>query len=401
MQEDQRRIYRKRCRPRAMQQTDSALISSVSRATWLCLTVAVMVLAPLPAASLSGPVRIKPLPSMKALTKDHSPCDAKSAPRLVDFASGAKNKHKGYNPTASLSKRTMSSAEMAAMTSVGAFLSLGLVVSLATNGGMFAGEEATQTFDVVTENVLDAMLPSTATDIVSITLGEAIAGVIGAASTFLLSIIVSKNNPTGPTVAEENVVADGDFFLASAAAFPIIQSLGMSPVVSSVLTSVFASVPYELVKYGSRRREQRTKEEEILQQLLTEQQARDRQSVPGVASLSLFSRGTPGSDERVELTVSELVSVDNKLDLVEIFSDLVRWLEYGILMTDFGGMVSLVPGVESAIYGVLATLSSQAYGDILYGVFGFGGVEKRDRVRSRTSSEWSAFYLSRALYAAT
>ena len=397
MEEEERSCCRKRRRERAKQTTVALTPSRPSM--WVRLTLAVMVLVPSPADSLLGPVRIKPIRSMKKeLTKVHLRRAPESA-LFVDSTRGATNRDKNSDATTAIrSKRSTPSYEMTLMTSIGAFLSLGLVYSLATNGGLFAGEEATQTFDVVTENVLDAMLPSTATDIVSITLGEAVAGVIGAASTFLLSIIVSRNNPVRPTVVKENVVADGDFFLASAAAFPIIQSLGMSPVVSSVLTSIFASVPYELVKYGSRKREERTKEDEILQQLLAEQQAKARQSMSGFPGFALGSRG---GEDSVESTVSELVPVDNKLDLVEIFSDLVRWLEYGILMTDFGGMLSLVPGVESAIYGVLATLSSQAYGDILYGVFGFGGEQKRDRVRSRTASEWSTFYVSRALYAAT
>jgi hypothetical protein len=290
-------------------------------------------------------------------------------------------------------KRNRTSSEMVAMTGLGAFLSLALVFSLATST-----KETTQSLDVVTENVLDAMLPSTASDLVSVTVGEALAGIIGAASTFVLALVVNnrKNDRARSNIAKD-ALAEGDFFLASAAAFPLVQSLGLSPVVSSVITSVFASVPYELVKYGSRRREQRTQEDKILEELLEEQQSRPRKAVSLIPGVSLFVSSLADKDAKA----LELIELENKLDVVEIFSDLLRWLAYGILMTDFGGSLSLIPGVESAIYGVLATLSSQAYGDLLYGVFGFGGERKRDLVRLRSTSDWLASYLSRALYAAT
>ncbi|GKY94595.1 hypothetical protein MPSEU_000425000 [Mayamaea pseudoterrestris] len=293
----------------------------------------------------------------------------------------------------------MTSTEMAIMSGVGAFFSFGIVYSLATNdvfgnGEVNGGEEVLEHLGKATGNVLDVMLPSTATDFISITLGEALAGVIGAASTFLLSAVVSRNNSMRSAPAKD-AVADGDFFVANAAAFPLVQSLGMSPLVSSIVTSVFASIPYELVKYGSRQRDQRIQEDKLLQQLLQE---RDRKKT-NTRSFSLFTWVTP--DSGLLESSNRLVPIDNQLDVVEIFSDLIRWLEYGILMTDFGGKLSLVPGVESAVYGVLATISSQVYGDLLYGVFGFGGELKRDRVRDRTASDWSTFYLSRALYAAT
>lgn len=298
------------------------------------------------------------------------------------------------------STRNVNSSDTGLLSSLGVFLSAALVISLAMSGE-FSGEEAVMdNLEVVTENVLDALLPSTATDLASIAVGEALAGVIGALSTFVLSSLVSKRSPIRPATGRD-VVADGDFLVASAAAFPLIQSTGLSPLVSSVVTAIFASVPYELVKIGSRRRQQRIKEDALLQQLLDEQHDLERRSVlPPLSSMPLF-RSNKSGQSTVPDTLVPVAQIENKLDFVEIFSDILRWLEYGVLSTDFGGQLTLLPGVESAVYGILATLSSQAYADLLYAVFGFGGEEKRDRIRSRTASEWSAVYVSQTLYAAT
>lgn len=301
----------------------------------------------------------------------------------------------GSSGTRQSSKRT-ASLDVAVVSSLGALLSIGLVISLATNGELAEGEAVTETFEIMSENIMEAVLPSTATDLMSITLGEALAGVIGAASTFVLSLFVNKERPGRRTVGKD-AVADGDFLVASAAAFPLVEALGLSPILSSVLISVFAIIPYELVKYGSRIRERRRQEDELLQQLLNEERSRKQQS-----TWTIFpSKFVEYDSNDKETSPNKIEATDTRLDLVEILTDLIRWLEYGILMTDFGGKLSLLPGVESAIYGVLATFSSQAYGDLFYGVFGFGGPLKRDLVRNRTASDWTTYYVSRALYAAT
>jgi hypothetical protein len=297
--------------------------------------------------------------------------------------------------------RNMTSSEMITVSSVGAILSFGLVYSLAMNGEMIRGEAAVvENLEIVTGNVLDAMLPLTATDLLSVTLGEALAGAIGAAATFVVSSTWNRKKTVQSTPGK-SVVADGDFFLASAAAFPLIQALGVPPVVSSIMTTLFASVPYELVKVGSRRRQQRLMEDNLLQQLLDEQRKRDDSGMFRFVPRPLLGSASATKAVSLETLVPVGEASDNKLDFVEVFSDLVRWLEYGILMTDFGGRLSLLPGLESAVYGTLATLSSQVYADVLYAVFGFGGEQKRESVRSRTPSEWSALYLSQTLYAAT
>lgn len=55
------------------------------------------------------------------------------------------------------------------------------------------------------------------------------------------------------------------------------------------------------------------------------------------------------------------------MDPIRMFSDITKWLEYDVLVKDFGGMLvpsSLIPASsawESAAFGSVAALSSQLY----------------------------------------
>jgi hypothetical protein len=290
---------------------------------------------------------------------------------------------------------------------LGALFSFGLIYSLAMDSRDMApaGDQAViENFEALTGNVIDAMLPLTATDFISVSVGEALAGIVGAVASFFLSAILSQNRRMRNSNVGKNVVADGDFFLASAAALPLIQALGVSPAVSSLVTAIFATIPYELVKIGSRRRRQRIEEDDILQQLLEEEEEKKKK---GKSKVDSFSRSLFGVSPKTQVVVADPVElvplgkVEDKLDFIEIFSDLLRWLGYGVLMNDFGGALSSTPGFESAVYGTVATISSQLYADILYSVFGLGGEGKREKVQSRSKSDWASIYFSQALYAAT
>ena len=89
-------------------------------------------------------------------------------------------------------------------------------------------------------------------------------------------------------------------------------------------------------------------------------------------------------------------------DPIEVFSDVARWLEYGVLQAEYADTLImnyavLNPWTTSALLGFVAAISSQLYADILYGIFGYGPESRQEEVLSRKSGEWATVYTSRAL----
>ena len=61
----------------------------------------------------------------------------------------------------------------------------------------------------------------------------------------------------------------------------------------------------------------------------------------------------------------------------------------------------LSSGWESAIFGLLAALSSQLYTDVLYLYSDFGSPMKRDQTLNRNIEGWASLYATKCLSAAT
>jgi hypothetical protein len=322
---------------------------------------------------------------------------AKDKRRIVPV----KNKSYSESPQDNLLSRNMTMTEMVATTAAGSVFSVGVIGLLATSNspGDFSLAEDLGDLGL---NIVDAAFPLTASDIFSVSIGEGLAGLAGAGASFLLSQSM-KRQQTGqkemPASTDSTFVADGDYFLARAAAFPLLEAAGLPPSLASIASVLFASVPYELVKIGSRRRKQRAQEEKVLDRLLAEQRQKEKKEINTFRVMSMaFGGSKPIVNPDSLVPVGE---VQEKLDFVEIFSDITRWLGYSVLTNDFGDRIILVPGVESALFGMTATLSAQIYSDILYSIFGFGGDKRQKEVKQRKMSDWTSLYFSRAVYAAT
>ena len=109
-------------------------------------------------------------------------------------------------------------------------------------------------------NVIDAAVPGSSTDIVAVSLGEAIAGIIGAVLSALLKALASDDRK--PLVAE--ALADSDYFIAQAGLIPTLEAVGISPFFASLGGVVVASVPSQLVKLGSKEKQRMIDEEKSL-----------------------------------------------------------------------------------------------------------------------------------------
>jgi hypothetical protein len=365
---------------------------------------------------------------------------------------------------------------------LGTAFSLGIVYTLAARSGDGPILEAPQLYKQwvgVADNVLVAALPpSNESDVVSVALADGLSGVIGSGALFGLNsvltwrrrVVTAKGasaSAAAPSLKAE-ALADGDFFLARAAALPLLEAVGIPPFLATIASVVFATVPYEFVKFGSRQKRQNIFDEnEAMQTLLDESLEKERKkgrlnimamTLPfrmpekttttktTIASPTLLDESLekerkkgrlnimamtlpfrmPGQTTTTKTTIassedsskskeSTRLSVDLKslkpvqdignknagFDLVEVFSDITKWLEYDILQNDFSGQLSLLPGIEGALFGSMASLSAQLYADILYVYFAFGPDAVQAKVKSRTGADWAAIYLNRFVVGAT
>jgi hypothetical protein len=331
---------------------------------------------------------------------------------------------------------------------LGALFSLTIVLLLASGygadpEGVGTGAEATSTamkalvassevvddLERLTDNIIDATFPLTASDALSVAVGEGFAGVLGGLVSATLSSTMSsvlgstfrsatssfrtkqpdvdktamnrmKAFATTSSIGNE-VVASGDFFLTRAAALPLLEATGLSSSLATVASVVLATVPYEIVKYTQRQQGLMKEEDVRLQQLLEKRKSEQQQW------LNLIPRWTSPSSVDPSSLKPVLVDGETTLDFVEIFADVTKWLGYAVLVENYGGTLAwsgitgTFPYTENFIFGAVANLSSQVYSDLLYALFAFGGEEKQLAVTSRTLAEWSSLYLSSAITGAT
>lgn len=307
--------------------------------------------------------------------------------------------------------------EMMAMAAAGAALAVGVVFILGSDGdlGILTADKGSEreirALEGVAENIAEAFLPGSAANVVSVSLADGLAGVIGAAASFGIRVALRGQERQGGDgrMSGAVAVADGDYFLARAAALPLLEATGIPPFLASLTSVLFATLPYELVKIAAQKRRELVEENRELQRLLLQEQMKRDDTLSSMRQ-SLALRKEKASSTESVVDLQSLIPVrkeqDDAIDYVEVISDAMKWLEYDVLTSSYGGKLSwngfpLVTSAESAIFGALACLSSKIYADILYTFFGLGGEAKRQKVQSRTFSDWSALYLSECISAAT
>eukprot|EP00578_Thalassiosira_sp_NH16_P022809 CAMPEP_0181104362 /NCGR_PEP_ID=MMETSP1071-20121207/15383_1 /TAXON_ID=35127 /ORGANISM="Thalassiosira sp., Strain NH16" /LENGTH=543 /DNA_ID=CAMNT_0023187547 /DNA_START=208 /DNA_END=1835 /DNA_ORIENTATION=- len=291
---------------------------------------------------------------------------------------------------------------------------------------------------------------------IAVSIGEGIAGAIGAVATWLLGMVLNfKSNEdfivmpvneamegsgleqTGRYLDTERMmggqrnvdelvsgaVADGDYFLTRAAAQPLLEALGIPIFFASLASVLIATLPYEAVKLSSQKRRQETEEEILLKMLLEEEENRQRDySVVDEVSNNIFNfiqrlnvRASMDDEDDDEVfedepeisEVQQQLSTVPAFDYVELFADLTKWLEYDVLISNYRGILALPNGQmlstgwESAIFGLLAALSSQLYTDVLYLYSDFGNPIKREKTINRSLEGWATIYATKCLSTAT
>ncbi|GFH58212.1 hypothetical protein CTEN210_14688 [Chaetoceros tenuissimus] len=285
-------------------------------------------------------------------------------------------------------------------------------VEILAEEGVELLEDSIEELEAISLNVFDAAVPTTAVDVISIALGEGLAAAIGGVVTYFANIGVKSRGVLQQgldTVGLENsteasadyfiqgAVADTDYFITRAAA----TGLGLPPFLGVIL----ATIPSQLIKLSARQREQRRKEDELLQAMLLEEQELKKKRP--------FRFGGMNKPKPINRNVEEMTAIAtvtpgaaNQIDGVEIFSDVTKWLEYDVLVNGYQGMITvndipISPGLESAIYGFLAALSSQLWADAIYRFSDFGSDANREAARSRSLRDTFTLYSLRCLSAFT
>ena len=303
--------------------------------------------------------------------------------------------------------RNSTALEMAAMTAVGLGLSFGVIYALSTRNAEIPDIRALREdeLDGVAKAVYSVVIPQDATDVISVALGEAIGGVIGAIGTIPVALLLGPSDDNARRNSRRNgffteAIADGDYFLTRAAALPLLEAVGLPSFLASLGSVLLASVPYEFVKFNSRQNEK------LQKALLRSRQAKAKTDLGSNRNVTTWFSQKRQNDRSSTLQAAELDDSNDPLDLPEITSDITKWLEYDVLKTDFGGSImwneaKIGPAWESAAFGFLAALSSQLYLDIIYMYTENGPKAKRMETRSRSPIEWARLYTSRSLSAAT
>mmetsp|Transcript_28447 Transcript_28447/g.60970 ORF Transcript_28447/g.60970 Transcript_28447/m.60970 type:complete len:619 (-) Transcript_28447:26-1882(-) len=375
------------------------------------------------------------------------------------LSSNTPTSQNGRSGGASNNGNNQNNAEVA-----GLILAIGIILSLAgmsgtSTGGIVDGNEVTSTSVAVMTKVVENTVPTTSTEVVAVTLGESIGGVIGAVISVAINFVLrgGKNKDDSSESMESNNtkntknmnkqsllsqgLSDGDYFIANSASFSLLEAVGVPESVAKYSSIFIAAIPSQLVKIGSRISEQkRAKEDEILYNLLREDQKRKKRRnlndlIPSMqgknqqqekkivdpkelvpVTLGAVTAGETAPSSIVTVaTESPATAVATSIDVVEIFADVTRWLEYDVLKTEYGEIASsklwmvehnlsainpLQSAITFALLGSLAAVSSRWYADILYGRFCYGPIEKQHEVRTRNDAEWFSLYSSTAASAA-
>ena len=315
---------------------------------------------------------------------------------------------------------------------------------LLSTDGLELLEDGVQSLSKVSFNVFDAAVPTTAVDVLSIALGEAIAGAIGGIATWGLGVILRAKNfreNMVQTLKQDNeaqkgnfknlfsneqyrgngltnglvteAVADTDYFLTRAAATPLLGAVGLSPGAASLISVFVASVPYQFIKLSRRQRENREREDRLLEALLQNEKMKQKPLYKYFRIKTPIDLERESENERkINPTLTDDITAEiktgsaNKIDLVELFADVTKWLEYDVLSKDFAGSLKLNnspinSGVESAAFGFMAALSSQIYADVIYRFTDYGLKSNRLASRNKSLQDRLNFYSIKCLTAAT
>jgi hypothetical protein len=266
------------------------------------------------------------------------------------------------------------------------------------------------------QNTWDAIAPLGISDIVAVLVGESTAAAVAAlASTLIiLSLKFRSFVPVSAVKSSSSVVADGDYLLAKAATVQVLMSIGIPPYISKIGSNLLGTLSYGIVKVGINRRDQLAQEDRSpllpVEDLLVEQQKQEGIELGNQfstfnsnnSSTKSFINNNENTDEILPPQTEKEYSMDI---IVEAFSDIVKWLQYDVISSHYGGTMSLYgqpfgAGFDAAVFGAISCFTAQMYCDMLRKHFYLSGTKVHDSIMQRSYNDWISIYVSQALYGA-
>ena len=222
----------------------------------------------------------------------------------------------------------------------GLILAVGIILSLAGitgPSGSGVGNGDTSTSVAVMTKVVENTVPTTSTEVVAVTLGESIGGVIGAIFSVAINFVLrgGKTTEVDPSKSLESEnkknkkqnkkslisqgLSDSDYFIANSASNSfLLEIVGVEQSVAKYVSIFVATIPSQLVKIGSRIEEQKSlKAEEFKSTSPSNGQQNEARKNQNEISASVSTT-----------TESTAAIAATAIDFVEIFADVTRWLEY-------------------------------------------------------------------------
>lgn len=221
----------------------------------------------------------------------------------------------------------------------GLILAVGIILSLAGitgPSGSGVGNGDTSTSVAVMTKVVENTVPTTSTEVVAVTLGESIGGVIGAIFSVAINFVLrgGKTTEVDPSKSLESEnkknkkrkkslisqgLSDSDYFIANSASNSfLLEIVGVEQSVAKYVSIFVATIPSQLVKIGSRIEEQKSlKAQEFKSTSPSNGQQKEARKNQNEISASVSTT-----------TESTAAIAATAIDFVEIFADVTRWLEY-------------------------------------------------------------------------
>ena len=226
---------------------------------------------------------------------------------------------------------------------VGLLLAVAIILSLAGTTMSGPTDDAAKGVAVVNK-VVQNTVPTTSTEVVAVTLGESIGGVIGAIFSVAINFVLrggktndgsskssgSGNNDKRKKSLLSQGLADSDYFIANSASNSLLEAAGVPETVAKYSSVFIAAIPSQLVKVVPRLSqreaplptpdEQQQTKQNVIQPFWKKSKTENSKVVPVAVAAATAA-------EAASSTTSEAAAV-SAIDFVEVFADVTRWLEY-------------------------------------------------------------------------
>lgn len=230
----------------------------------------------------------------------------------------------------------------------GLFLAVAIILSLAglagpVDGGVGTSDETTSQSVAVMAKVIENTVPTTSTEVVAVTLGESIGGVIGAIFSVAINFVLrggkvtddssSKSSDSETNTREKSGnkpsllsqgLSDGDYFIANSASNSLLEAAGVPETIAKYSSVFIAAIPSQLVKIVP----------SLLEQNLSAPVRDPRKNISIIPSFWNKSNNKVVKPENFVPVAAGGAATSTTpvtiaaIDFVEVFADVTRWLEY-------------------------------------------------------------------------